>query len=80
MHYVYILRNTKDGDIYYGYTSDLKRRVQEHNAGNKNWKLIYYKAYLAEKDAITRELNLKHYGQARTHLKNRLIESIKMGN
>uniref|UniRef100_A0A832E1Q3 GIY-YIG domain-containing protein n=1 Tax=candidate division WWE3 bacterium TaxID=2053526 RepID=A0A832E1Q3_UNCKA len=33
MHYVYFLPSQKDGDFYTGVTSDLKRRVKEHNSG-----------------------------------------------
>ncbi len=80
MHYLYVLKNLNKGELYYGYTYDLKRRLKEHNAGIERWKLIYYEAYLAEKDARAREIKLKHYGQARTHLKNRLNDSLKVGN
>ncbi|HKB88873.1 MAG TPA: GIY-YIG nuclease family protein, partial [Patescibacteria group bacterium] len=30
MYYVYILKSSKSGKLYYGYTKDLKRRLQEH--------------------------------------------------
>jgi predicted GIY-YIG superfamily endonuclease len=76
MYYVYLLKNEKTKEIYYGYTNDLDRRLLEHNMGHK-WKLIYYEAYLSESDATTREIKLKHYGQTRTRLKNRLKESLK---
>jgi len=33
MYYVYILKSELDGGYYYGSTSDLDRRVKEHNAG-----------------------------------------------
>ena len=32
-HYVYILENQDDKSLYIGYTTDLKRRVDEHNEG-----------------------------------------------
>ncbi len=31
--YVYILKSEKDNKFYTGYTSDLKRRIDEHNSG-----------------------------------------------
>jgi len=31
MYYVYILKNSKDDNLYLGYTNDLKRRLKEHN-------------------------------------------------
>ena len=77
MFYVYLLRNKSDKRLYFGYTSDLKDRVRQHNAKGK-WKLIYYEAYLAEQDARVRERKLKHYGQTRTHLKTRLKVSLSM--
>ncbi|MFC1709339.1 GIY-YIG nuclease family protein [Candidatus Omnitrophota bacterium] len=77
MHYVYVLKNIDNGELYYGYTNNLERRLKEHNKDNE-WKLIYFEAYLAESDARQREKKLKQYGQARTHLKNRLKSSISV--
>jgi len=74
---VYVLRNKKNKELYYGYTADLKRRINEHNQDRK---LIYYEAYLSELDARERERKLKKYGQSRTHLKNRLKETLKLEN
>ena len=52
--------------MYIGYTSDLKRRVIQHSLGEANstasrrpLKLIYYEAYIMEKDATGRERFLK---------------------
>jgi hypothetical protein len=39
---------------------------------------MYYEAYLAEADARRRERKLKDYGQARSKLKERLRESLKV--
>ena len=67
VYYVYILQSLKKPDwLYKGSTSDLKRRIPEHNAG-KNFstapytpfKLIYYEAYLLKSDAEARERYLK---------------------
>ena len=33
MFFVYILQSEKDGGFYIGYTSDLDKRLQQHNAG-----------------------------------------------
>lgn len=79
MHYVYILKSRKDGKIYIGRTSDLRKRLKEHN-GNKNFStngrtpfvLIYYEAYNSIYDAINREKSLKRYGQGLRRLKERL--------
>ncbi|TSC90010.1 MAG: putative endonuclease [Microgenomates group bacterium Gr01-1014_5] len=67
MYYVYVLQSLKKtGWFYKGSTSDLRKRVKEHNAGNnfstapyKPLKLIYYEAYLLKKDTEAREKYLK---------------------
>ena len=74
MYYVYVLKNAI-GKLYYGYTNDLRRRLEEHQR-NDNWKLIYYEAYLSEKDARNREMKLKKFGQSIKHLRNRIPYSL----
>ena len=66
MYYLYILHSQKDNNFYTGTTSDLKRRIKEHNAGKnfstaprRPFKLIYYEAYILKEDAETREKYLK---------------------
>lgn len=66
MYYVYLLYSLKYHDLYTGYTSDLKRRISEHNHGENTstayrrpLKLVYYEAYLIKKDAEYREKYLK---------------------
>ncbi len=84
MYYVYYLINERE-DSYVGYSSDLKRRISEHNAGqNKStrghqWRLVYYEAYLNKEDAQARERALKMRGQAKRHLKERISRSISNG-
>ncbi|MDH5683755.1 MAG: GIY-YIG nuclease family protein [candidate division WOR-3 bacterium] len=75
MYYIYLIQNKKNKRLYYGYTSNLRRRFKEHNK-NGVWELIYYEAYRSVEDAIKRERKLKDYGQARTHLKRRLSKSL----
>ena len=79
MHYVYLLECQNDNSWYIGQTGNLDERVIRHNAGigarttslKKNWKLIYYEAYLIKADAIGREKFLKS-GSGRTYLKKQL--------
>jgi len=66
MYYAYILQSKKDSRLYKGFTTDLKKRLLEHNNGLvtstkpwRSWKLIYYEAYLDKKDSIAREKYLK---------------------
>jgi len=81
MHYVYVIQNEL-GELYYGCTGNLKKRLFEHNDNksfstkNHKWKPIYYEAYLAEEDAWNREKQLKQYGQALGQLKRRLKKSL----
>jgi len=77
MHYVYILKNRKTGELYYGYTNNPNRRIDEHNRDGNEWKLVYYEAYASEGDARERERKLKKYGQTRTCLKRRLKDSLE---
>lgn len=37
MYYVYILQSKKDASRYIGMTSDLKKRLQEHNSGKAKY-------------------------------------------
>ena len=65
MYYVYILL-LSNNQLYTGYTSDLKRRLQEHQHGKSEFtsqhlpvRLIHYEAYSWESDARRRERFLK---------------------
>ena len=64
--------------MYNGFTSDLKKRIEEHNLGKVNatkkgipWGLIYYESCINKMDAIEREKQLKT-GFGRAYLKRRL--------
>lgn len=83
MFYVYVLRSTKDRQLYIGSTGDLKRRFEEHNAGKSKatrgrqpFELVYYEAYRSKVDAIRRERMLKLRGQVLGHLKRRIKDSL----
>ncbi|HEY3932502.1 MAG TPA: GIY-YIG nuclease family protein [Verrucomicrobiae bacterium] len=78
MFYVYILQSESDDGLYIGFSTDLRRRLKEHQAGKSfatsyrlPWRLIYYEAYLEEADALGREKYLKS-GGGRKFLKNQL--------
>ena len=83
MYYVYVLKSKKDGNLYTGSTNDLKRRLDEHNNGlvfstksRRPFELVYYEAYKSEKDARSREKNLKLRSRAFAQLKKRIGESL----
>jgi len=66
MYYAYILLSLKDHKFYIGYISNLKERLDNHNTGGtkstsprRPLKLIYYEAFVSEKDAKRRERYFK---------------------
>lgn len=78
MYYFYTLRFKKNGKLYKGFTSDLKRRLREHQAGNSKFTslnglfdLVFYEAYLDERDARAAERYFKT-GHGREVLKDKL--------
>ena len=78
-YYIYVLED-KGGNLYVGYSKDLKKRVEEHNRGlnqstksQKPWHCIYFEACLNEEDAKRREGYLKT-NQGNRMLKRRLKE------
>jgi putative endonuclease len=78
MHYIYVLRSSKDNKNYVGYTKNLKLRFEQHNKGlvastknRKPFKLIYYEACINQQDATHREKYLKTY-LGKMFIKNRL--------
>jgi putative endonuclease len=66
MFYVYILQSDMNGNLYIGETTDLKKRIEEHNAGQNSstkrylpWSVIFYEAHNNHGDAKRREKYLK---------------------
>ncbi|MEK7188609.1 MAG: GIY-YIG nuclease family protein [Patescibacteria group bacterium] len=79
MHYVYILKSLKNNEVYVGFSSNLRTRLELHNLGRvkstkayKPWKLVYYEAYKAKEDATRRERELKQHAA-----KNGLLKHIR---
>jgi len=84
LYYVYVLKSINCNRLYIGCTSDLVRRLDEHNSGKcfstKSYvpmKLIYYEAYLSKIDAFNREKKLKQFGSGVAKLKIRIQNSLK---
>ena len=72
MHYVYMLR-CGDDSLYTGYTTDLDRRVWEHNHSNKGAKytrsrrpvvLVHSESYSSRSEAMKREYAIKQLSRA----------------
>lgn len=69
-HYVYILR-CADGTLYTGYTTDLDRRIKEHNQGQgakytrgrSPVELVYSEEYKTRSRAQKREYEIKTYSR-----------------
>lgn len=83
MFYVYVLKSQKDGNLYIGYSNDLRRRMAEHTEGKsratryrRGITLAYYEAYTSSADAKLREQQLKRFSQAYVALKKRIAGSL----
>ncbi|KKQ93796.1 hypothetical protein A2865_03425 [Candidatus Woesebacteria bacterium RIFCSPHIGHO2_01_FULL_39_17] len=80
MYYVYILKSSKSGKLYYGYTDNLKRRIKEHQEGKSKYtksqlpiKLVFYSAFKNKKNAKDFELYLKS-GSGKAFVYKRLVK------
>ena len=83
-YYTYIVR-CADDSLYTGFTTDLNRRVMEHNGKGKNGakytcakrpvKLVYYEVYSTKALAMSREWHIK---QLTKREKEKLIKENKM--
>lgn len=67
MYYVYIIKSISKNRFYIGCTSDIEKRLLEHNLGKtkstklyRPWKIIYYEKFNDKKQAFKREWHLKH--------------------
>ena len=73
MYFVYILSNWDDSVLYIGVTSNLPRRLHEHQNGladgfTKKYnvhKLVYYEHTSDVYSALSREKQLKKWGRAK---------------
>ena len=82
--YVYTLLSLKDFNLYTGFTTDLKRRLQEHAKGlvistkfRTPFKLIHYEYFANKEDAKARERFLKS-GFGRSQLKQALKRTLNL--
>src|SRR3989338_4072262 len=78
--YVYVLESLEDFKRYIGFTTNLRKRLEEHNRGlnfstkfRTPFKLIYFEGCLSEVDAKRRENYLKTT-QGRRFLGLRLMD------
>jgi putative endonuclease len=66
LYFVYVLRSESSGSSYVGHTSNLKKRIVEHNnsksistRGKKPWSLVYKEEYTTRSEAASRERYFK---------------------
>lgn len=77
VHYAYVLR-CSDGTFYTGYTTDVERRVREHDAGDgakytrgrTPVELVHVEQFDTKSAAMSREYEIKQLSRAR---KERLV-------
>jgi putative endonuclease len=70
-HYVYVVE-CADGSLYTGYTTDVERRVGEHNAGDgakytrgrTPVEVVYVEAFGTRSAAMAREYEIKQLSRA----------------
>jgi putative endonuclease len=80
MFVVYVLRSIKTGRFYIGLTSDLERRLREHNEGlsrstkhGRPWELVHREDFPTLAEAVRRERYLKT-GRGREELQRLLAQ------
>lgn len=77
-HYVYVLE-CADGSLYTGYTTDVERRVAEHDCGEgakytrgrTPVELVHVEGFESQSTAMAREYEIKQLGRRE---KARLVE------
>ena len=79
-YFVYVLESEIDGRLYIGQTSDIEKRLTEHNSGKtkstkgyKPWKLVYFETFETRDEALLREKYFKT-GSGREFLKDLLLK------
>lgn len=81
--YVYLLRSRTTGKCYVGWTTDIKRRIEEHNSGKSQytksrgpWELIGYETYANAEEAKKRERAFKRNPRMLSYFKKRALSSL----
>jgi len=80
-HYIYLLR-CADGTLYCGYTTDVERRLAEHNgagkvagakytSGRRPVRVVHQEAFATRSEALKREAEIK---KMKKNLKVQMLE------
>jgi len=82
MHGVYVLGSLRDGDLYIGYSSQVRERFEAHMSGRvratrlrRPLMLLYCELHRSRKDAMHRETYLKS-GWGRKYLERIMPEAL----
>ncbi|MBI5698712.1 GIY-YIG nuclease family protein [Candidatus Saganbacteria bacterium] len=82
MFFIYVLKSSKDNNLYIGFTNNLDRRIKQHNSGRvKSTKhrvpfvLIYKETVQTKEEAVEREKHLKS-GSGRDFIKKMKPQSV----
>jgi putative endonuclease len=77
--FAYVLGSRRKGDrrTYVGWTTDLKRRLLQHNAGlgakstrGRKWILLYFECCKTRNEAMSREWHIKRDRKFRASLRD----------
>ena len=78
--FVYLLKSGRDGTCYVGWTTDLSRRLVEHNSGlsffsrcKRPWRLVGFERFRSPEEAKARERALKHNPRMLQLFKKRVL-------
>ena len=81
-YYVYLIGCYKKSKVttYVGYTNNVKRRLNLHNAGKgakftrgRKWKVLYTEKFIRKNEAISREYYIKNNRSLRNQIKKKYI-------
>jgi putative endonuclease len=82
MFYVYLIQSVKEGSFYIGSTSDLDKRIKQHNDGESKytskrgpWNLVYFEVLNTRSESLRRERFLKK--QRNREFYKKLIDGYK---
>jgi putative endonuclease len=87
MWYVYMIQNSNSKEYYFGFTSNLEKRLESHNTGKNPstkrlqgiWELVYYEAFQDESLARERERKIKSHGNAKREIIRRAVKNTQNG-
>jgi putative endonuclease len=81
MYFVYVLKSTKDKELYYGLTANLENRLVEHNKGKVQatkgrtpFDIVYFETVANLTEARRKEKYFKS-GFGRKYIKNKLSKT-----